>query len=105
MVYLIPGDVIKVLTIARDLVVVLIVVVFFTLLAWRAWIRSDDAVLFTEATNMIGLPFSPFFIILAAGSTLQVVVLSVEIFHLLSGASLVNATRWTDMQEDAPSSR
>ena len=102
---LIPDYGIKFLTIARDLVVRLIGVVIFTLLAWRAWIRSDDAVLFTEATNMIGLPFSPFFIILAAGSTLQVVVLSVEIFHLLSGASLVNATRWTDMQEDAPSSR
>jgi TRAP-type C4-dicarboxylate transport system permease small subunit len=102
---LIPDYGIKFLTIARDLVVRLIGVVIFTLLAWRAWIRSDDAVLFTEATNMIGLPFSPFFIILAAGSALQVVVLSVEIFHLLSGTSLVNSTRWTDVQEDAPSSR
>ena len=102
---LIPDYGIKFLTIARDLVVRLIGVVIFTLLAWRACIRSDDAVLFTEATNMIGLPFSPFFIILAAGSALNVVVLSVEIYHLLSGVTLVSATRWTDMQEDAPSSR
>ena len=102
---LIPDYGVKVLTIVRDLMVRLIGVVIFSLLAWRAWIRSDDAVLFTEATNMIGLPFSPFFIILAAASTLQVLVLSVEIFHLLSGTSLVNATRWTDVQEDAPPSR
>ena len=102
---LIPDYGLIVLTIARDLVVRLIGVVIFTLLAWRAWIRSDDAVLFTEATNMIGLPFSPFFIILAAGSALQVVVLCTEIFHLLSGASIVNSVKWTDMQEDAPSSR
>ena len=102
---LIPDYGLIVLTIARDLVVRLIGVVIFTLLAWRAWIRSDDAVLFTEATNMIGLPFSPFFIILAAGSALQVVVLCTEIFLLLSGASLFNSVKWTDMQEDAPSSR
>ena len=101
---LIPDYGLKVLTTMRDFLVRLIGVVIFILLAWRAWIRADDAVLFTEATNMIGLPFSPFFIILAAGSTLQVIVLCMEIFYLYLGSSLVSAVRWTDIQEDAPSS-
>ena len=101
---LIPDYGMKILTIARDLLVRLIGVLIFTLLAWRAWIRSGDAILFTEATNMIGLPFSLFFIILAAGSALQVIVLCMEIFRLFSGKSLVSAIRWTDAQEDAPSS-
>ena len=102
---LIPDYGLKILTIIRDFLVRLVGVVIFALLTWRAWVRSGDAILFTEATNMIGLPFSLFFIILAAGSALQVIVLCMEIFRLFSGKSLVSAIRWTDAQEDAPSSR
>ena len=105
MVDLIPDYGVKILTITRDFLVRLVGVVIFALLTWRAWVRSGDAILFTEATNMIGLPFSLFFIILAAGSALQVIVLCMEIFYLLSGAPLVSVVRWTEMQEDAPSSR
>lgn len=101
---LIPDYGLKVLTVARDVAVRLIGVVIFGLLAWRAWIRSGDAVLFNEATNMIELPFSPFFIILAVGAALQGIVLCVEIYRLLSGASLAHTILWTDMKEDAPSS-
>lgn len=102
---LIPDYGLKIFTIFRDIVVRLIGIVIFSLLAWRAWIRSDDAVLFTEATNMIELPFSPFFITLAAGSILQTTVLILEIFLLLSGTSLAHALKWTEIREDAPSSR
>jgi TRAP-type C4-dicarboxylate transport system permease small subunit len=98
---LVPDYGLKALTVTRDVTVRLIGGIIFGLLSWRAWIRSDDAVLFTEATNMIELPFSPFFIVLAIGSALQVIVLSVEICRLLSGASLAHTIPWTDMQEDA----
>lgn len=101
---LIPDYGLKALTVARDIIVRLIGVFIFGLLAWRAMIRSDDAVLFNEATNMIELPFSLFFIVLAVGSALQVAVLCIEIVRLLAGASLAHTVKWADMQEDTPSS-
>jgi TRAP-type C4-dicarboxylate transport system permease small subunit len=101
---LIPDYGLRFLTITRDILVRLIGVFIFGLLSWRAWVRSNDAVLFTEASNMIELPFSPFFLILAAGSALQVVVLCVEIVRLLARKSLSHSISWAAMREDVPTS-
>ena len=101
---LVPDYGLKFLTITRDILVRLIGLFIFSLLAWRSLIRSEDAVLFNEATNMIELPFNIFFIILAIGSSLQVVVLGVEATRLLLGLSLVPSVRWANIKEDASSS-
>jgi len=100
---LLPDYSIAAFTVIRDLVVRLIGIFIFGLLAWRSWIRSDDAVIFNEATNMIELPFSPFFIVLAAASAFQVVVLCVESALLLAGASISSTVKISDGQEDFPS--
>ena len=93
----------RALTILRDLVVRLIGIFLFVVLAWQSWIRADDAVLFNEATNMIEIPFSPFFIVLAVGSAFQVIVLSVECVRLLAGASLAHNIELMNGPEDLPS--
>ena len=100
---LLPDYGIAALTVIRDLFVRLIGIFIFAVLAWRGWVRSDDAVIFNEATNMIEIPFSPFFIILAAASAFQVVVLCVECARLLAGVSLSHAIKLVDPQEDIPS--
>ena len=91
------------LTILRDVVVRLIGIFLFVVLAWQSWIRADDAVLFNEATNMIEIPFSPFFIVLAVGSAFQVIVLGVECARLLAGASLAHDIELMNGLEDLPS--
>lgn len=101
---LIPDYGLKALTATRDILVRLIGIFIFGLLAWRAWVRSDDAVLFNEATNMMELPFSLFFIVLSAGAALQVLVLCIETIRLLAGASLAHTVAWATMREDAPPS-
>ena len=93
----------RALTILRDLVVRLIGIFLFVVLAWQSWVRADDAVLFNEATNMIEIPFSPFFIVLAVGSAFQVIVLSVECVRLLAGASLAHNIELMSGPEDLPS--
>lgn len=100
---LLPDYGIAALTVIRDLFVRLIGIFIFAVLAWRGWVRSDDAVIFNEATNMIEIPFSPFFIVLAAASAFQVVVLCVESGRLLAGVSLSHAIKLVDPQEDIPS--
>ena len=100
---LLPDYGIAALTVMRDLLVRAIGIFIFGLLGWRAWVRSDDAVIFNEATNMLELPFSPFFIVLAAASALQAVVLCVECARLMAGASIGHTVTWADMPEDAPS--
>ena len=96
---LIPDYGIAVFTIIRDLFVRLIGIFIFALLAWRSWIRSDDAVLFNEATNMIELPFSPFFIVLAVASAFQVVVLGIESARLLAGASVAHTIQMAEPED------
>lgn len=102
---LLPDYGIAALTIIRDLFVRLIGIFLFAVLAWRSWIRSDDAVLFNEATNMIEIPFSPFFIVLAAASAFQVVVLCAECARLVTGAPIGHTVKLMDAQEDLPSSK
>lgn len=97
---LLPDYGIAALTVIRDLFVRLIGIFIFAVLAWRSWIRSDDAVLFNEATNMIEIPFSPFFIVLAAASAFQAVVLCVESARLLAGMPLNHTVKLADTPED-----
>ena len=86
---LVPDYGIVALTVIRDLVVRAFGIGLFGLLSWQCWIRADDAVLFNEATNMIELPFSPFFIVICGGLCAgRSIVLSVECARLVAGASL-----------------
>jgi len=100
---LIPDYNIAALTITRDLVVRAIGSAMFGMLAWRCWIRANDAVLFNEATNMIELPFSPFFIFLAAASVLQTFVLIIESVFLIMRMPIANTVASAKPLEDAPS--
>jgi TRAP-type C4-dicarboxylate transport system permease small subunit len=100
---LLPDYRIAIFTVIRDLFVRLIGIFIFGLLAWQSWVRSQDAVLFNEATNMIEIPFSPFFMVLSAGSAFQVVVLCVECGRLLTGAPLTHTINLVDEQKDVSS--
>ncbi len=101
---LIPDYGIEALTRIRDSAVRLIGIVIFALLAWQAWIRAGDAVLFNEATNMIEVPFQPFFWVLAVAAAFQAVVLCVEGVRVVAGPPLGIAVNWADAGEDAPAS-
>lgn len=63
----------------RDLSVRLMVLVLFGLLAWQAWVRAEETALLGEATNMIELPYQPFFLVLGGAAALQSWILVLEI--------------------------
>lgn len=96
---LIPDYRIKALTVARDLVVRLIGLFVFGVLAWQAWVRAEDAAVFNEATNMIELPFQPFFQALALATAIQFLVLGVEAVRLLTGKSVALAIDWARVSD------
>ena len=91
---LIPDYPVLGLTIARDVIVRLLALAIFALLAWQAWLRAEDAALFNEATNMISLPFRPFFFCLAGASLIQSAVLAVETIFLVAGRPIDLAVGW-----------
>ncbi len=99
---LIPDYGLRALTVARDLLVRLIGIVIFALLAWRAWVRADDAELFNQATNMIEVPFQPFFWVLSIAAAFQALVLCVEGVRLVAGRPLGLAVKWAEAHDDAP---
>ena len=98
---LIPDYGIAALNRSRDVAVRAVGFAIFALLAWRAWLRADDAALFNEATNMIELPFQPFFQVLAAAAAFQAVVLAAEIRLAATGRPLGFRAAWAAAETDA----
>lgn len=68
---------------ARDILVRLFALLVFVLLTWQGWQRAEESVFFGEATNMIELPYQPFFYALLAGTAVQSVILVLEIAALV----------------------
>ncbi len=99
---LIPDYGIKFLTTLRDVVVRLIGIEIFRHLAWNAWIRAGDAKLFNEATNMIEVPFQPFFWILSIAAGFQVFALVFEVVRLVLGRTIGFTVTWAEANDDAP---
>lgn len=94
---LVPDYGLPVLTRLRDLVVRLLAVAVFALLSWRSWIRAGDAELFNEATNMVEIPFQPFFWALAGAAAFQAAVLCVEVAGIAAGRPVGLSERgWED---------
>jgi TRAP-type C4-dicarboxylate transport system permease small subunit len=73
------------LNLLRDAAIKLLSLGVFGLLAWEGAARAEEAAFMGEATNMIEIPYQPFFYVLVAGCTVNVVVLAVEIVLLLAG--------------------
>jgi TRAP-type C4-dicarboxylate transport system permease small subunit len=55
------------------------------ILSWRLWLSSDSAAAFGEASLALGIPFGPFYILLAVGMLLYAVVLAAELFLIFRG--------------------
>ncbi len=91
---LIPDYPLRGLTVGRDVAVRLIGLFIFAVLASQAWLRADDAALFNEATNMIEVPFRPFFQALAVAAAIQVLVLCVETAWLIAGRPVALTIAW-----------
>jgi TRAP-type C4-dicarboxylate transport system permease small subunit len=98
---LIPDYGIAILTTLRDVVVRLIGIEIFRHLAWNAWVRAGDAAVFNEATNMIEVPFQPFFWILSIAAWFQVFVLVFEAVRLVFGMPLGFTTTWADAHDES----
>jgi TRAP-type C4-dicarboxylate transport system permease small subunit len=66
------------LTRLRDIIVRIFALMVFGLLAWQAWQRAEETAFFNEATNMIEIPFRPFFFALMLGTIVQTIILLLE---------------------------
>ena len=55
------------------------------ILSWQLWLCSDSAAAFGEASLALGIPFGPFYILLAVGMLLYAVILAAELFLIFRG--------------------
>lgn len=60
-------------------------IVMLTVLAWQLWLCGDSAALFGEASLALGIPFGPFYTLLAIGMLLYAVVLAAELLLIIRG--------------------
>lgn len=61
------------------------VILMLTILCWQLWLCGDSAPIFGEASMALGIPFGPFYSLLAIGMLLYAVVLAAELFLILRG--------------------
>ena len=82
----------------RDAFVKLLTLSIFGFLAWEGAIRAEESAIMGEATNMIGIPYRPFFYVLVTGCLINAIILVFETALLLFGE------RIDDLQiDDQPS--
>ena len=55
------------------------------ILSWQLWLCSDSAAAFGEASLALGIPFGPFYVLLAVGMLLYAIVLVAELFLIFRG--------------------
>jgi len=60
-------------------------IVMLTILSWQLWLCGDSAAVFGEASLALGIPFGPFYSLLAIGMLLYAVVLAAELFLIFRG--------------------
>ena len=69
----------------RDAFVKLLALAVFGLLAWEGAIRAEEAAVMGEATNMIEIPYRPFFYVLVTGCLVNAILLLFEMLLLIRG--------------------
>ena len=69
----------------RDAFVKLLTLSIFGFLAWEGAIRAEESAIMGEATNMIEIPYRPFFYVLVVGCLVNAIILVFEIILLLFG--------------------
>lgn len=62
----------------REVFVRLVAIAIFGLLTWQAWIRAEDAADFGEASNILEIPFQPFFYVMMVAAGIYTLILMVE---------------------------
>jgi len=62
----------------REYCVRFIVLILFIALSWHAYQDAENATLFNEATNMIGIPHRPFMLLISIISAFHAVLIVIE---------------------------
>ncbi len=76
------------LRILRNLSIRLIIIGLMILLSWQAWIGADDAAFFGNATNMIEIPYEPFYWMIMVSSAFHALIVFIEAFCICMGEEI-----------------
>ena len=79
------------LRIGRNLSIRILIFGLMVILSWQAWIGAEDAVFFGNATNMIEIPFGPFYLMIAASAAFHAIVVLIESFCILIGMDITKS--------------
>jgi TRAP-type C4-dicarboxylate transport system permease small subunit len=72
----------------REVFVRLVAIAIFGLLTWQAWLRAEDAADFNEASNILEIPFQPFFYVMMIAAGVYTLILLVEGVLIMLGRSI-----------------
>ena len=59
------------------------------ILAWQAWISAEEAKFFGNATNMIEIPYQPFYWMITVSTAFHAIVVVIETFWICIGAEII----------------
>jgi len=77
------------LRIVRELSIRLLIIGLMVLLAWQAWIGAEEAKFFGNATNMIEIPYQPFYWMITVSTAFHAIVVVIETFWICIGEEII----------------
>lgn len=77
------------LRIVRELSIRLLIIGLMVLLAWQAWISAEEAKFFGNATNMIEIPYQPFYWMITVSTAFHAIVAVIETFWICIGEEII----------------
>lgn len=72
------------LTALRDAIGKVLLAILFGIMAWQGWLRSEEAILMGEASNLLEIPFTWFYRVLALCAAFYAFILVYEAALLLA---------------------
>ncbi len=76
------------LGILRNLSIRLIIIGLMILLSWQAWIGAEDAEFFGNATNMIEIPYEPFYWMIMVSTAFHAMIVFLEAISICMGGEI-----------------
>ena len=73
------------LRIMREVTIRFLIFSLMLIFTWQAWISAEESEFFGNATNMVEIPFQPFYLMIAVSAAFHAIVVLIEAYQICIG--------------------
>ena len=76
------------LRIMREVTIRFLIFSLMLIFTWQAWISAEESEFFGNATNMVEIPFQPFYLMIAVSAAFHAIVVLIEAYQICIGQEI-----------------